>query len=131
MTNRNKKVADLDNRYTKKENANKKIRSLRRTALFRRLLVMGIAFFIVGGTLVYTYTKQTIMLKDKQEQKVKVDRKLASLQDKENLLNDQILKLHDDNYIAKLARSEYYLSKNGEIVFKIDGDKDNSQETDE
>ncbi|STY44905.1 Septum formation initiator [Listeria grayi] len=92
---------------------------------------MGIAFFIVGGTLVYTYTKQTLMLKDKQEQKVKVDRKLASLQDKENLLNDQILKLHDDNYIAKLARSEYYLSKNGEIVFKIDGDKDNSQETDE
>ncbi|MFC0491065.1 Septum formation initiator [Listeria grayi] len=131
MTNRNKKVADLDNRYTKKENANKKIRSLRRTALFRRLLVMGIAFFIVGGALVYTYTKQTLMLKDKQEQKVKVDRKLASLQDKENLLNDQILKLHDDNYIAKLARSEYYLSKNGEIVFKIDGDKDNSQETDE
>lgn len=131
MTNRNKKVADLDNRYTKKENANKKIRSLRRTALFRRLLVMGIAFFIVGEALAYTYTKQTLMLKDKQEQKVKVDRKLASLQDKESLLNDQILKLHDDNYIAKLARSEYYLSKNGEIVFKIDGDKDNSQETNE
>lgn len=130
MTTKNRKVANLNNRYTKNENANKKTISLRRTALFRRLLVMGIAFVVVLGAMLYMYTKQTLMLKAKQEQRVKVDKKLTALKDKESMLNDQILKLHDDDYIAKLARSEYYLSKNGEIVFKINGAKTRSQDND-
>ncbi|MBC1780623.1 FtsB family cell division protein, partial [Listeria booriae] len=43
----------------------------------------------------------------------------VAMKDEEEALNDQIKKLHNDDYIAKLARSEYYLSKDGEIIFNI------------
>ncbi|EFS04534.1 DivIC family protein, partial [Listeria seeligeri FSL S4-171] len=44
---------------------------------------------------------------------------MVATKDEEEALNNQIKKLHDDDYIAKLARSEYYLSKDGEIIFNI------------
>ncbi|EFS01459.1 DivIC family protein, partial [Listeria seeligeri FSL N1-067] len=58
-------------------------------------------------------------LKDKKEKQVEVDKKMVATKDEEEALNNQIKKLHDDDYIAKLARSEYYLSKDGEIIFNI------------
>lgn len=44
---------------------------------------------------------------------------MVAMKDEQDSLNEQIKKLHNDDYIAKLARSEYYLSKDGEIIFNI------------
>ncbi|MDI3410420.1 septum formation initiator family protein [Bacillus sonorensis] len=35
-------------------------------------------------------------------------------------LKDEIVKLKDEDYVAELARKDYYLSKDGEIIFKFD-----------
>ncbi len=35
------------------------------------------------------------------------------------MLKSQIIKLNDDEYIAKLARKEYFLSEDNEIIFAI------------
>lgn len=113
------KVARIENRYIKDTATMKKTRNRRRIALFRRLAFMAIIFAVVGGLLTITYTKQVLALKDKKEKQVQVDKKMVALKDEEEALNDQIKKLHDDEYIAKLARSEYYLSKDGEIIFNI------------
>ncbi|MBC1376039.1 FtsB family cell division protein [Listeria farberi] len=113
------KVARIENRYIKDTATMKKTRNRRRIALFRRLAFMAIIFAVVGGLLTITYTKQVLALKEKKEKQVQVDKKMVAMKDEEEALNDQIKKLHDDEYIAKLARSEYYLSKNGEIIFNI------------
>ncbi|CAC95482.1 TPA_asm: septum formation initiator family protein [Listeria innocua] len=113
------KVARIENRYIKDTATMKKTRNRRRIALFRRLAFMAIIFAVVGGLLTITYTKQVLALKDKKEKQVQVDKKMVAMKDEEEALNDQIKKLHDDEYIAKLARSEYYLSKDGEIIFNI------------
>ncbi|EAD5765641.1 septum formation initiator family protein [Listeria innocua] len=113
------KVARIENRYIKETATMKKTRNRRRIALFRRLAFMAIIFAVVGGLLTITYTKQVLALKDKKEKQVQVDKKMVAMKDEEEALNDQIKKLHDDEYIAKLARSEYYLSKDGEIIFNI------------
>ncbi|MBC1353438.1 septum formation initiator family protein [Listeria innocua] len=113
------KVARIENRYIKDTATMKKTRNRRRIALFRRLAFMAIIFAVVGGLLTITYTKQVLTLKDKKEKQVQVDKKMVAMKDEEEALNDQIKKLHDDEYIAKLARSEYYLSKDGEIIFNI------------
>ena len=44
---------------------------------------------------------------------------LAKLERKQMILENEIVKLNDDEYIAKLARSEYFLSDKGEIIFNI------------
>ncbi|EAH4446536.1 septum formation initiator family protein [Listeria innocua] len=111
------KVARIENRYIKDTATMKKTRNRRRIALFRRLAFMAIIFAVVGGLLTITYTKQVLALKDKKEKQVQVDKKMVAMKDEQEALNDQIKKLHDDEYIAKLARSEYYLSKDGEIIF--------------
>ena len=35
------------------------------------------------------------------------------------LLKEEIVKLNDDDYIAKLARKEYFLSDDNEIIFTL------------
>ncbi|WP_343363562.1 septum formation initiator family protein [Listeria seeligeri] len=113
------KVARIENRYIKDTATMNKTRSRRRIALFRRLAFMAVIFAVVGGLLTITYTQQVLSLKDKKEKQVDVDKKMVATKDEEEALNNQIKKLHDDDYIAKLARSEYYLSKDGEIIFNI------------
>ncbi|EAD8369696.1 septum formation initiator family protein [Listeria monocytogenes] len=113
------KVARIENRYIKDTATMKKTRSRRRIALFRRLVFMAIIFVVVGGLLTITYTKQALTLKEKKAKQVQVDKKMVAMKDEEEALNEQIKKLHNDDYIAKLARSEYYLSKDGEIIFNI------------
>ncbi|MBC1516193.1 FtsB family cell division protein [Listeria immobilis] len=122
------KVARIENRYIKDTAAMKKTRNRRRIAMFRRLAFMAIIFAVVGGLLTVTYTQQVLSLKDKKEQQVKVDKKMVAMKDEEQELNDQIKKLHNDEYIAKLARSEYYLSKNGEIIFNIPEENSKQEE---
>ncbi|HFK1120864.1 TPA: septum formation initiator family protein [Listeria monocytogenes] len=113
------KVARIENRYIKDTATMKKTRCRRRIALFRRLAFMAIIFAVVGGLLTITYTKQVLTLKEKKEKQVQVDKKMVAMKDEQDSLNEQIKKLHNDDYIAKLARSEYYLSKDGEIIFNI------------
>ncbi|EAE1538274.1 septum formation initiator family protein [Listeria monocytogenes] len=113
------KMARIENRYIKDTATMKKTRSRRRIALFRRLAFMAIIFAVVGGLLTITYTKQVLTLKEKKEKQVQVDKKMVAMKDEQDSLNEQIKKLHNDDYIAKLARSEYYLSKDGEIIFNI------------
>ncbi|EAE4739024.1 septum formation initiator family protein [Listeria monocytogenes] len=113
------KVARIENCYIKDTATMKKTRSRRRIALFRRLAFMAIIFAVVGGLLTITYTKQVLTLKEKKEKQVQVDKKMVAMKDEQDSLNEQIKKLHNDDYIAKLARSEYYLSKDGEIIFNI------------
>lgn len=113
------KVARIENRYIKDTATMKKTLSRRRIALFRRLAFMAIIFAVVGGLLTITYTKQVLTLKEKKEKQVQVDKKMVAMKDEQDSLNEQIKKLHNDDYIAKLARSEYYLSKDGEIIFNI------------
>ncbi|EDO0213072.1 TPA: FtsB family cell division protein [Listeria monocytogenes] len=113
------KVARIENRYIKDTATMKKTRSRRRIALFHRLAFMAIIFAVVGGLLTITYTKQVLTLKEKKEKQVQVDKKMVAMKDEQDSLNEQIKKLHNDDYIAKLARSEYYLSKDGEIIFNI------------
>ncbi|RKJ59809.1 septum formation initiator, partial [Butyricicoccus sp. 1XD8-22] len=44
--------------------------------------------------------------------------------EQQEMLNLQIAKLEDDEYLAKLARKEYFLSEEGEIIFTIPKDKE-------
>src|SRR5699024_4444624 len=44
-------------------------------------------------------------------------------QDEELALKEQLNNLNDKSYIEKVARDEYYLSNDGEVIFKLPGEK--------
>ena len=39
-------------------------------------------------------------------------------------MKEQVIKLNDDDYIAKLARKEYFLSESDEIIFTLPSSRD-------
>ena len=49
------------------------------------------------------------------------------MQKEESLLKDEIVKLNDDDYIGKLARKEYFLSDDNEIIFTLPEKKDKEE----
>jgi len=83
----------------------------------RRLRVLGVvvtAFCLWAG---FTWYDQQATLLEKKEELKKVEQ----LANQEKLENDelkyQVSRLNDRDYIAEIARRDYYLSKPGEIIF--------------
>lgn len=83
--------------------------------------------FIVG--LSSNLVKNTQVIAGLDDQKVASAEELKEVEKHHETLQDEIKKLEDDDYIAKLARSQYYLSQEGEIIFSFP--EDNAAKTQE
>ena len=77
------------------------------------------------GWLTLTMFDKSQALAAKENKKVEVLQALEEVQDEHDMLKSQILKLNDDEYIAKLARKEYFLSEDNEIIFAIPENEEN------
>ena len=85
----------------------------------RRLLLWFSIFFILVSYLGYSsfsYWKE--ILKNKHDTKVLKSKYNKLLSEKEVLETD-VLKLQDPEYVAKYAREKYLYSKDGELIIKI------------
>lgn len=106
---------DFANKGTKKIAYSKqhKIRRRRRIAIL--LPLAGMVIFGLGNMT----SKQYDRLHVKEQNKNEVLAELEEIQEVQQMLQLQIAKLEDDDYITKLARKEYFMSEEGEIVFTI------------
>lgn len=114
-----KKTTQMPTDYTKIETQKNKVNRNRKIGLYRRLTFMAIVFTLIAGSLVYTLIKQKQTLAQKEQQKIELQQSLAKQKEKSEDLKIQIAKLKDDDYIAKLARKDLFLSEDGEIIFSI------------
>ncbi|MHA6260530.1 FtsB family cell division protein [Sporosarcina sp. CAU 1771] len=89
----------------------------RKVRLYRRLAVYAIAAMIILGTLTHTYFNQKQALAVKEQTKAELTVELSELKIEQEVLERQIVKLNDDDYLAKLARKNYFLSDRNEIIF--------------
>ena len=89
-------------------------------SLVTKLIV--IALIAISGVMIVGIGNQLQQANqlDQKIEKAKAEKEFAEKQ-KESL-TQQVELLQSDEYIAKLARSEYYLSKNGEIIFSPPND---------
>ena len=69
--------------------------------------------------MITSFISQSSTLDKKIEQKRQLDHQLSELKKQQEILKEDIVKLNDDEYLAKLARKEYFFSENGEIIFNI------------
>lgn len=62
-----------------------------------------------------------------KKQKSSLEKKLVELSDEKEVLESDIQKLQDPDYIAKYAREKYLYSKDGELIIRIpDEEKENN-----
>jgi cell division protein DivIC len=119
---RKKKVAKLNTDYSYKQEQIKQNTDRKRIGLIRRLTVFGVLALIIGGLMVSALITQTSAIENKKAEKVKLEQQLTKLQSKQKQLKGEIVKLNDDDYIKKIARRDYFLSEDGEIIFNVKKD---------
>ena len=95
----------------KKKKTNKG--AVRRMSLYFIILVCVIVY---TGYITFVYCGKII---DKYQEKRELEEKYANLVSQEELLEKEVNKLQDPEYIAKYAREKYLYSKDGEYIIKI------------
>ncbi|MDF2947877.1 MAG: cell division protein DivIC [Bacillales bacterium] len=95
------------------EDYNKRKRRVRR----RRVLFMLFALILCSGPLVTTILEQQKDLEQKNKEKAKLEATYSNLKKEKKILIQEVEKLQDEDYIAEIARRDYFLSSKGEIIF--------------
>ena len=130
----NQNVQPLNNDYVR-SNPQARAQIKAKIAVRRRRRIA--VFFILATVAIVVLVKANMVqherLAAKEEAKVAATALLDEALHKQELLNLQIAKLEDDEYIAKLARKEFFLSDEGEIIFTIPNksEKDNDEKDDD
>lgn len=126
--NRKKSLHKLnnDNIDAAQQEANKiaKLRGARNRRLIAFFTLAILIIVFLGNTIL----GQNERLNEKQKNMVIVEKELQEIQEIQEMLKLQIAKLDDDDYIAKLARKEYFLSEEGEIIFTIPKEDSNKKD---
>lgn len=127
----NKKVVKLLNSYTKKKETEKKVLSDESRVSRKRTLLFGSIMLVIAGILLVIALHQNHQNAYLEEElaanEERLDNKITESQD----LEQKIKQLNDDDYIMRIARSEFFLSEEGEIVFNLSDDNNDEPVTEE
>lgn len=119
----NDKIQNIGNQYTSQKNAKKRRQEKRKQVVKKRITVFGgilLAIIVVLLLMVFAQIKSNNEASTQRQAK---EEEYQKLQDKEIELKEQLNNLNDSSYIEKVARDEYYLSNDGEVIFKLPEDQ--------
>ncbi|MGG4266014.1 FtsB family cell division protein [Peribacillus simplex] len=119
-------VAKIENPYVAQQEKKVQTVEKKKRGLRRRLTLYSVFAGVFLILAVSTLITQNVALDEKVQQKEELMGKLAKLEKDETLLKEEIVKLNDDDYIAKIARRDYFLSEKGEIIFTLPKGKEDS-----
>lgn len=125
------KVASLKNAFVLSEEKKSMFKMEHKRKLMRRLAAFGAVALIVLGTLFSALISQNGNLNEKKQELASTKQSLNELEQQQKQSEEELVRLQDDEYIAKLARKDYFFSEDGEIIFNIPEEKGNTVETDE
>lgn len=119
---RNNNVTNFPNEYTQEKNLQSHREKKNKRHTRRRLSVLLIiSALVIGGLLFKIAFNQKEIAKMKVDE-VHAEQDLKKAQAEQRLLNNQIKQLKDESYLEKIARGQYDLSKDNEIIFNLAGD---------
>ncbi|MET3576240.1 septum formation initiator family protein [Bhargavaea ullalensis] len=123
-------VTPLQTDYVRAKERKEQIRQARKVRLYRRLAVFGLVVVLAFGWLTWMIVEKNNALAAKQQEKEAALAELEKLEAEGHDLKIQLDKLDDPEYIAKLARKEYLLSEEGEIIFTFPDEKKTKKDKD-
>ncbi|MBM7663433.1 cell division protein DivIC [Bacillus mesophilus] len=116
---KNDKIKQIQSDYHKIVEQREKLVLYRRRGLIRRLTAFGVIVGILGYIMISTFLSQIAAYENKLEERDHLQAELLGMEKKQVKLEEEIVKLNDDEYIAKIARRDYFLSEDHEIIFSI------------
>ncbi|MFD1030300.1 FtsB family cell division protein [Metaplanococcus flavidus] len=112
-------VASIQNDYVRSVERKEKRQMAHKVRLFRRLAVFGLIVLMASiwiGTTIYA---QSQTMTEKEQLRAEAQLALKEVEKEQVQLEEQILLLNDDEYLAKLAKKELFVSEHGEIIFTL------------
>ena len=85
-----------------------------------------LAFLVFGGitlALGYNLLLNVKSIRQMKVEKKELEKKITVLAQEKDVLESDILKLKDPEYIAKYVREKYFYSKDGEVILRMDEKK--------
>lgn len=119
MTKKSNKIAALDTEYAKKKYV--EFQEQQRQLIFRRrrLAVVFIGALVIFAILGFQIFRDMQRMNQLNELKVEANTELSQVNADVDQLTQDVSLLKDDDYVAKLARSKYFYSKEGEQVYPV------------
>jgi len=112
-------VASIRNDYVRSVERKEKKQMAHKVRLFRRLAVFGLVILLASiwvGTTIYAQSQTAT---EKEQLRVEAQLALKEVEKEQAQLKEQIILLNDDEYLAKLAKKELFVSEQGEIIFTL------------
>lgn len=97
-------------------NKKKRKKSKFKIKIFISLIVFGAITFSLG----YNLFNNLKSINQMKQEKVSLKNKITDLEKEKKVLETDIQKLEDPDYIAKYVREKYFYSKEGELILRID-----------
>ena len=116
-------IASINKEYVQSLQQKIDRKKARKVRLYRRLTVFAVAAVIILGFFTHSFFEQKKILALKEQEKAELLSELKEVENEQEMLVNQLAKLDDDEYIAKLARQEYFLSDKKEIIFSMPNKK--------
>ena len=85
-----------------------------------RFMFAFMVFGAITAILGYNLLSNIIDINKMKIEKRELQDKIVDLEKEKEVLETDILKLKDPDYIAKYVREKYFYSKDGELILKID-----------
>lgn len=126
MTKPNQTITEMQSEYMEKYNTQLARHQRRKKHLRQRLVAFGLVIVVVFGALAVYHLKQRSISAEKTEQYILLSEQMAKLELEEEGLREEIALLSDDAYILDIARTKYFLSKKGDLIFQVEDEEDRS-----
>ncbi|SIS62109.1 FtsB family cell division protein [Salimicrobium flavidum] len=114
-----KSVTRLDSTYMNQYDAHVERQGRKKKRLFRRLALFALVMLLVTSTLAVYHVQQRMVYAEKEAEYEQLQEEMATLEETESELREEVELLQQEEYVLEIARSNYFFSKEGEIIFKI------------
>lgn len=124
---RQKKVAAIHTDYAKEQYA--RFQQQNKQIIFRRrrLAVVFLVALVIFGISGFRLVQDHQELQAREADKIALQKEAETVSTQKAALEKEVALLKDDDYIAKLARSKYLLSKDNEQIYPISESQTESQ----
>lgn len=112
-------IARLNSPYMQRYDTYMERQKEKKKRLIRRLVLFSLIVTIVIGSMATYHMKQRSLHAEKAKQYEQLEERMASLKKQEDQLKEEIRLLNNDEYILEIARTNYFFSKEGELIFKV------------
>lgn len=116
-------IARIESPYMKQYDAYVERQNKKKKRLYRRLALFAAVAVLILGSLTVFHIKQQNLYTEKQEQYDQLQREMRALKKEEKHLKEESDLLQDEEYVLEIARTNYFFSKEGELIFKLPEEK--------